>query len=59
MLEDRDYMRPDFQPRGPRQLLALPGSILVIIALTVAFALQQIDLVYGHGSRLDESGFER
>src|SRR5882724_8165258 len=51
MLEDRDYMRPDFRPRRFWGL-DMPGSLLVIIALTVAFALQQIDYAYAHGKHL-------
>ncbi len=40
-------MRPDFRPRfslGPN----LPASVMLMIALVIAFALQQIDLAYLH-----------
>ena len=47
MLEDRDYMRSGDGPRVPLGLTA-PVNIILIIALIVAFALQQIALVYSH-----------
>jgi membrane associated rhomboid family serine protease len=50
MLEDRDYMRSDYRPRHSWR--EMPASLLVIIALTVAFALQQIDISYAFGRHL-------
>ena len=47
MLDDRHYMRPDYQPQGAFGL-RLPLTILLMISLVIAFALQQINAVYGH-----------
>src|SRR5882724_5723573 len=50
MLDDRNYMRPDYRP--PSFGLRMPATTLVMAALVVAFALQQIDIGYFGGSHL-------
>lgn len=51
MLDDRSYMRPDYEPYG-RSKLMMPLTMVLMIALIVAFALQQINRVYFHSSAL-------
>jgi membrane associated rhomboid family serine protease len=51
MLDDRSYMRPDYEPYG-RSRLMMPMTTVLMIALIVAFALQQINGVYIHFSAL-------
>ena len=50
MLDDRNYMRPDDRPRlfG----LGMSATILVMVSLVVAFALEQIDYGYAGGKHL-------
>src|SRR5579863_5779182 len=52
MLDDRHYMRPDFRSRS---LMGsnLPATVMLMIALVIAFALQQIDVAYLHFSIFD------
>jgi membrane associated rhomboid family serine protease len=52
MLEDRDYMRESSGFRLPWNL-KWPLSMVLIATLIVAFALQEIDIVYFHGAYLD------
>lgn len=49
MLEDRDYMRSPADGRPPLGLV-MPLTVMLMIVLVVAFALQQIDIVYFHFS---------
>lgn len=53
MLDDRHYMRPDGRP-GASWVLSLPLTIWLMISLVVAFALQQIDIVYLHGRYMED-----
>jgi membrane associated rhomboid family serine protease len=45
MLDDRPYMRPDYRPGGSFRF-QMPLSILMMIVLIAAFALQEINVVY-------------
>ena len=49
MLDDRDYMRSEPGGRPPLSLV-MPLTVVLIITLVIAFALQQIDTVYLHFS---------
>jgi membrane associated rhomboid family serine protease len=51
MLDDRSYMRPDYGS-GPAAWLRMPVTVLLTIALIVAFVLQQIDIAYFHQRHL-------
>ena len=48
MLDDRHYMRPDYRPeRGGKFHVSM--TILMMVTLVVAFAIQQMDTAYGRG----------
>jgi membrane associated rhomboid family serine protease len=51
MLDDRQYMRPEYRPRFSLGRV-MPMSMLMIIVMIVAFALQQIDIAYFGGVHL-------
>ncbi len=50
MLDDRNYMRPDYRP--PLFGSGMPVTFLIMGSLVVAFALEQIDIGYFGGSHL-------
>ncbi len=52
MLDDRHYMRSDYESQG-RLRLMMPATAFLMILLTVAFALQQIALAYFNGPYWD------
>ncbi len=53
MLDDRHYMRPDGRS-GSAWVSSVPLTIWLMISLVIAFALQQVDIVYLHGQYLDD-----
>jgi len=52
MLDDRHYMRPEYRPRFSLGRI-MPLSVLLIVVLIIAYALEQIDIAYFHGAHLD------
>ena len=58
MLDDRHYMRPDGR-HGSSWVSTLPLTIWLMISLVVAFAVQQIDIVYLHGQYIDDLALTR
>ncbi|HEX4644691.1 MAG TPA: rhomboid family intramembrane serine protease [Verrucomicrobiae bacterium] len=51
MLDDRHYMRPEYRPRFSLGRV-MPLSVLLIVAMIVAYALEQVDIAYQHGAHL-------
>lgn len=51
MLDDRQYMRPEYRPRFSLGR-GMSMSMLMMVLLIIAFALQQIDLAYFGGVHL-------
>jgi membrane associated rhomboid family serine protease len=48
MLDDRPYMRSDYEPPGSPLRLSARASTVLMVSLVAVFVLQQIDLAYLH-----------